>query len=68
VLVRRARISAPSSITKSSVIVRAGRILAASGTGAKAKRAYDDVFALWKDADPDIPVFKQAKAEYAKLK
>ncbi|MFY9529119.1 MAG: hypothetical protein WBC04_21630 [Candidatus Acidiferrales bacterium] len=30
--------------------------------------AYKDFIALWKDADPDIPVLKQAKAEYAKLK
>jgi eukaryotic-like serine/threonine-protein kinase len=29
--------------------------------------AYQDFFALWKDADPDIPILKQAKAEYAKL-
>jgi hypothetical protein len=28
---------------------------------------YKDFFALWKDADPDIPILKQAKAEYAKL-
>jgi eukaryotic-like serine/threonine-protein kinase len=34
---------------------------------AKARTAYQDFFALWKDADPDIPVLKQAKAEYAKL-
>lgn len=33
----------------------------------KAGRAYQDFFALWKDADPDIPVLKQAKAECAKL-
>jgi hypothetical protein len=32
-----------------------------------AKAAYQDFFALWKDADPDIPILKQAKAEYAKL-
>jgi hypothetical protein len=30
--------------------------------------AYQDFFALWKDADPDTPVLKQAKAEYAKLR
>jgi hypothetical protein len=30
-------------------------------------RAYADFFALWKDADPDIPILKEAKAEYAKL-
>jgi eukaryotic-like serine/threonine-protein kinase len=34
----------------------------------KARTAYQDFFALWKDADPDIPILKQAKAEYAKLK
>jgi tetratricopeptide (TPR) repeat protein len=44
-----------------------GRAYALSGDAAKAKAAYQDFFALWKDADPDIPVLKQAKAEYAKL-
>ncbi len=34
---------------------------------AKARAAYQDFFALWKDADPDIPILKEAKAEYAKL-
>jgi eukaryotic-like serine/threonine-protein kinase len=38
-----------------------------AGDAAKAKRAFQDFFALWKDADPDIPILKQAKAEYAKL-
>jgi Tfp pilus assembly protein PilF len=33
----------------------------------KAKAAYQDFLALWKDADPDIPVLKEAKVEYAKL-
>jgi eukaryotic-like serine/threonine-protein kinase len=37
------------------------------GDTVQAKRAYGDFLALWKDADPDIPVLKQAKAEYAKL-
>ena len=37
------------------------------GDTAKARAAYQDFLALWKDADPDIPIFKQAKAEYAKL-
>jgi len=35
---------------------------------AKARAACNDFFALWKDADPDIPILLQAKAEYAKLK
>jgi serine/threonine protein kinase/tetratricopeptide (TPR) repeat protein len=34
---------------------------------AKARGAYQDFFTLWKDADPDIPILKQAEAEYAKL-
>jgi eukaryotic-like serine/threonine-protein kinase len=37
------------------------------GDTTKARTAYQDFFALWKDADPDIPILKQAKAEYAKL-
>ena len=38
------------------------------GYATKARTAYRDFLALWKDADPEIPVLKQAKAEYAKLK
>jgi hypothetical protein len=34
---------------------------------ARALSAYKDFLTLWKDADPDIPILKQAKAEYAKL-
>ncbi len=45
-----------------------GRAYALSGDAAKAKAAYQDFFALWKNADPDVPVLKQAKAEYANLK
>jgi len=45
-----------------------GRAFAMEGDTAKAKAAYQDFLALWKDADPDIPILKQAKAEYAKLK
>jgi serine/threonine protein kinase/Flp pilus assembly protein TadD len=37
------------------------------GDSPKARTAYEDFFALWKDADPDIPILKAAKAEYAKL-
>jgi hypothetical protein len=43
------------------------RAYALSGDTAKAKTAYQDFFALWKDADPDIPILKEAKAEYAKI-
>jgi len=38
-----------------------------SGDTAKARAAYQNFFALWKDADPDIPILKEAKTEYAKL-
>jgi len=44
-----------------------GRAYATQGDAAKARAAYQDFLTLWKDADPDIPVLKQAKAEYAKL-
>jgi serine/threonine protein kinase/Tfp pilus assembly protein PilF len=43
------------------------RAYALSGDTAKAKTAYQDFFALWKDADPDIPILKEVKAEYGKL-
>jgi len=39
-----------------------------TGEPEKARKAYQDFFALWKDADPDIPALIAAKAEYAKLK
>jgi pentatricopeptide repeat protein len=45
-----------------------GRAYAMQGDTAKARAAYNDFLTLWKDADPDIPVLKQAEAEYAKLK
>jgi DNA-binding winged helix-turn-helix (wHTH) protein len=44
-----------------------GRAFALQGDTARARAAYQDFFNLWKDADPDIPILKQAKAEYAKL-
>jgi tetratricopeptide (TPR) repeat protein/predicted Ser/Thr protein kinase len=43
------------------------RASALAGDTAKARKAFQDFFALWKDADPDIPILMQAKAEYAKL-
>jgi predicted Ser/Thr protein kinase len=44
------------------------RAYAVAGDDAKARVAYQNLFAKWKDADPDLPVLLQAKAEYAKLK
>ncbi len=43
------------------------RAYAMQGDTAKARAAYQDFFTLWKDADPDLPILKQVKAEYAKL-
>ncbi len=43
------------------------RAYALSGDKAKTRAAYQDFFSLWKDADLDIPILKEAKAEYAKL-
>jgi hypothetical protein len=53
-------------------IARADALQARISPGADAARiralaAYKDFLALWKDADPDIPILKQAQAEYAKL-
>ena len=51
------------------VLARLGlaRAYAMQGDTAKARSAYQDFLPLWKDADPDIPILKEAKAEYAKL-
>ena len=44
-----------------------GRAYVLAGDTAKPKIAYQDFLALWKDADPDIPILKEAKSEYAAL-
>jgi eukaryotic-like serine/threonine-protein kinase len=43
------------------------RAYALQGDATEARNAYQDFLSLWKDADPDIPILKEAKAEYAKL-
>jgi predicted Zn-dependent protease len=45
-----------------------GQAWALTGDVVQSRRAYQDFLALWKDADPDVPLLMQAKAEYAKLK
>jgi serine/threonine protein kinase/tetratricopeptide (TPR) repeat protein len=45
-----------------------GRALYMSGDKTKAKTAYQDFLTLWKDADRDVPILKQAQAEYARLR
>jgi len=54
-------------VTGSLAHLQIGRAYVMAGDTAKAKAAYQDFFGLWKDADLDIPILKQAKAEYAKL-
>ncbi|HYB76609.1 MAG TPA: protein kinase [Candidatus Bathyarchaeia archaeon] len=51
----------------SLVHLQLARSFAMQNDTARAKTAYQDFLTLWKDADPDIPILKQAKAEYAKL-
>ena len=43
------------------------RAYALQGQRDQSRAAYQEFFNLWKDADPDIPIYQQAKAEYAKL-
>jgi len=54
-------------VTGSLAHLQIGRAYAMAGDTAKAKAAYNDFLTLWKDADPDIPILKQGKAEYARL-
>ena len=58
---------APTAIEHSLAHLQLGRAYLLTGDTAKAKTAYQDFFALWKDADADLPILKEAKAEYAKL-
>jgi eukaryotic-like serine/threonine-protein kinase len=54
-------------VTGALAHLQMARAYAMAGDNAKAKAAYKDFFTLWKDADPEIPVLKAARAEYAKL-
>jgi hypothetical protein len=54
-------------VTGALVHLQIGRAYAMADDSAKAKAACQEFFTIWKDADPDIPILKDAKAEYAKL-
>jgi len=54
-------------VTGALAHLQLGRAYVLQGDTTKAKGAYQDFFTLWKDADADIPILKQARAEYAKL-
>jgi len=59
---------APTAPEHSLAKLGLGRAYALTGDSAKARAAYQDFLALWKDADPDVPILKEAQAEYARLK
>ena len=63
-----ARSLAPMSALYPLAHLGLARAAALQGDAAKARKAYQDFFALWKDADGDIPVLIEAKKEYEKLK
>jgi hypothetical protein len=65
--VRALQGKAPSSALGAMARLQLARALALSGDTAKAKNAYDDLFALWSGADPGIPIVDEARAEYARL-
>ena len=54
-------------VTGALAHLQIGRAYAMAGDRMKAKTAYQDFFQLWKDADPDIPILEEARAEFAKL-
>jgi hypothetical protein len=49
------------------VHLQLGRTFALAGDKVKAKLAYVELLTIWKDADPDLPILQQAKAEYDRL-
>ncbi len=57
----------PTSPNHSLAKLGLGRAYVMTGDTAKARAAYQDFFALWKDADSDVPILKEAKAEYEQL-
>jgi hypothetical protein len=54
-------------VTGALAHLQLGRAQAMMGDKNAARKSYQDFLTLWKDADPDIPIYKQAKLEYAKL-
>ncbi|HSD46055.1 MAG TPA: hypothetical protein VLB87_05510, partial [Pyrinomonadaceae bacterium] len=58
----------PSAPVHALSLLGMGRAQALNGDTAGARKSYQDFFALWKDADPDLPVLVQAQKEYEQLK
>jgi hypothetical protein len=57
----------PTTPTWSLAHLGLARARKLAGDASGSRKAYQDFLALWKDADPDIPILKEAKAEYARL-
>jgi len=55
------------SVTGALSRLQLARSQASSGDHAAARKSYEDFLSLWKDADPDVPAYREAKAEYAAL-
>jgi serine/threonine protein kinase/Tfp pilus assembly protein PilF len=56
-----------NSVTGALAHLQLGRALAMNGNKDAARKSYQDFLTLWKNADPDVPILKEAQAEYAKL-
>ena len=57
----------PVSVTVTLGHLGLARAYAMEGNGPQARKEYETLFALWNNADPNLPVLKQARAEYARL-
>jgi len=55
-------------VTGAIAHLQLGRAQAMTGDYAAARKSYEEFLTLWRDADPDIPIYREAKAEYAKLR
>jgi tetratricopeptide (TPR) repeat protein len=57
----------PNSTLHAVALLGQARAYALAGDTSRSRKAYQDFFTLWKDADPDIPILQEAQAEYARL-
>jgi hypothetical protein len=57
----------PSSFTIALAHLGLARALEMQGNHAASRKEYETLFALWKDADPDLPPLVQARAEYSRI-
>jgi tetratricopeptide (TPR) repeat protein len=57
-----------SFVTGPLARLQLGRAQKMMGDNASARKSYEEFLNIWKDADPDLPIYRQAKAEYAQLK